>query len=265
MRFKILLWVLLLFSCTKKESFADVKILGHAATGLDILNSAYHDNSREAVEYALAIEGSDGVEIDIQLSKDGKLWLYHDNQLESETNGSGCINNLNASELATFHYKTFAKEELVPLSDLDFSLFKGKELFLDLRHLNSCENSFVNLNEVMTELVELNLVGQNVFTVNCILSYQNWIQPLSNLGMNVYYSIYSINEMEGIINDFPDLKGFIVRNNDFSKSDIDEIKDNNKKVYIFEMRSPKGIRKALRKLPDGVITDDLRATIIEKY
>lgn len=265
MRFNFLFLILILFSCTKKESFENVKVIGHAATGLEILNSAYHDNSREAVEYALAIEGSDGVEIDIQLSKDGKLWLYHDEQLESETNGSGCINNLNSSELSTFHYKTIAKEELVALGDLDFTLFKGKELFLDLRHLNSCESAYVSLNAVIAQLVELNLVNQIDFTVNCILGYSEWIQPLKDLGMNVFYSIYSINEMDGIIAQFPELDGFIVRNSDFSKSDIEEIQYNTKKVYIFEMRSPKGIRKALRKRPDGVITDDLRATLIEKY
>jgi hypothetical protein len=38
-----------------------------------------------------------------------------------------------------------------------------------------------------------------------------------------------------------------------------------KKVIIFEVRSPKGIKSALKKHPNYLVTDDLRATIIEKY
>jgi hypothetical protein len=61
------------------------------------------------------------------------------------------------------------------------------------------------------------------------------------------------------------LEGFVVKNNDFSETEITEIKAKNKKVYIFEIRSPKGIRTALKKFPTGLITDDLRATLIEQH
>ena len=37
-----------------------------------------------------------------------------------------------------------------------------------------------------------------------------------------------------------------------------------KRVYIFEMRSPKGIKSALKKYPTGIISDDLRAAIIQR-
>jgi glycerophosphoryl diester phosphodiesterase len=265
MRFKIFIAILFLSSCKKKEGFENIRVIGHAAMGLDILNSVYHDNSKEAVEFALSIEGCDGVEMDLQLSKDGKLWLYHDTKLENETNGNGCVNNLNSSELSTLYYKTLAKEKLVALSDIDFSLFKGKELFLDFRHLNFCESSYINVAAVISQLQDLNLVSQINFTVNCILGYDAWIEPFTDLGMNVYYSIYTISELNNLNNVYPAIKGYIVKNNDFSKSDVDQIKSNNKKVYIFEIRSPKGIRKALNKFPHGVITDDLRTTLIEKY
>jgi len=169
MRFKVFIVLLIITSCKKKEGFENIKVIGHASTGLSTLNSVYHDNSKEAVEFALSIEGCDGVEMDIQLSKDGRLWLYHDEQLDSETDGSGCINNTNSLVLNTLHYKTLAKERLTALSEIDFSLFKGKELFLDFRHSNFCESSYVNLAQVLTQLAELDLITPNDFTVNCIL------------------------------------------------------------------------------------------------
>lgn len=261
----IFILVLMLSACSKHEGYEQIKVVGHAATGLNIINSVYHDNSKEAVEFALSIEGCEGVEIDIQLSKDGKLWLYHDENLNSETNGDGCISDLNSDVLGTLHYTTLAKEELVSLDQLDWSLFNGKEIFLDLRHLNACADSFVSVQKVIDALMELNFLTMQGVKVNCMVGYDAWIQPLISAGFSVYYSIYSIQEFDQMENLYPLVEGYVVKNKEFKSNEIQKIKDENKKVYIFEIRSPKGIRSALRKNPNGVITDDIRATLIEKY
>lgn len=257
--------LLILFSCSKKKDYENIKVFGHAATGLEMLNSVYHDNSKEAVEFALSMEGCDGVEIDLHVSEDGEIWLYHDENLESETNGDGCIANLNSGYLSTLNYKTFAKEKLVALKDLNFTLFNGKELILDLRHHNSCVAGIVPIEKMISKLQSLGLHLQQDYKVTCIISYQNWIQPFLEAGFSVYYSIYSVAEFHQKNLLYPELEGYIVKNKDFTKDDIREIKNNSKKVYIFDIRSPKGIRSALRKHPDALITDDIRATLIEKY
>ena len=262
---KIVLISILLVSCSKKKEFDQIKVVGHAATGLEILNSVYHDNSKEAVEMALSIEGCDGVEIDIQLSKDGTLWLFHDDQLDNETNGTGCINELTDSQLAAIEYKTIHKEKLARLKDLNFTLFKGKELFLDLRHYTSCSGAFVNVNQVISNLNSIDINAITDFNVHCVLSYDQWISPFIVAGFNVDYSIYNMNEFNTCINLYPSISGFVARNSDFDKNEIEMIKNANKDLYIFDIRSPKGIRSALNKNPDAVITDDIRAALIEKY
>lgn len=262
---RIFILLFLLSACSKNENYEQIKVLGHAATGLNILNSVYHDNSKEAIEFALSIEGCEGVEIDIQLSKDGKLWLYHNENLSSETNGDGCIGDLNSNELASLSYTTLVKEKLVSLDQIDFGMFKGKELFLDFRHLNSCTGSYASVQKVIDELTELNLNNPEEFKVNCLVSYSTWIDPLISAGFSVYYSIYSSQQFEQAENQFPLVEGYVVKNKDFNSNEIQKIQDDSKKVYIFEIRSPKGIRSALRKNPNGVITDDIRATLIEKY
>lgn len=262
---KIVLISILLVSCSKKKEFDQIKVVGHAATGLEILNSVYHDNSKEAVEMALSIEGCDGVEIDIQLSKDGTLWLFHDDHLDKETNGTGCINELTDSQLSSIEYKTIHKEKLARLEDLNLTLFKGKELFLDIRHVTACSGDFVNVSQVISNLNELGLHAITDFNVHCILSYNQWISPFIGAGFKVDYAIYNLNEFNTCINLYPSISGFVVRNSDFEKNEIEMIKNANKDLYIFEIRSPKGIRSALNKNPDAVITDDIRATLIEKY
>ena len=166
---RVLIFSCILFSCAKKQENETVKILGHAATGLNMLNSVYHDNSKEAVEFALSIEGCDGVEIDLQLSKDGELWLYHDEKLETETNGSGCISSLTSAEIADLSYTTFHAEHLAKLSSLDLTQFNGKELILDLRQWNFCESTYVPIQQVIDQLLQLNLSNPADFNVICLV------------------------------------------------------------------------------------------------
>lgn len=265
MRGSVILMIIGLFSCSKEKDYDLVSVYGHAGMGMEISNSMYHDNSKESVELALGIEGCDGVEVDVQLDGNGELWLFHDSMLDEETNSTGCIPNLTTAELQNVSYATFEKEKLIRLTDLDLAKFSGKELFLDIRHLNECTGQFVDVSKVIDRLKSLGMLGPDDFTVYCILGNPDWIQAFLDEGFNVIYSIYSFPEFENYATAFPDIDGFILRNQDVSKEEVGSMRLANKKVFIFELRSPKGIRKALRKLPDGVITDDIRTTLIEKY
>ena len=57
------------------------------------------------------------------------------------------------------------------------------------------------------------------------------------------------------------VKGLIIRNVAINKAEIQEIIQQNKEIYLFEIRSPKGVKIALEKRPSGIISDDLRAAI----
>jgi hypothetical protein len=59
------------------------------------------------------------------------------------------------------------------------------------------------------------------------------------------------------------VQGIVVRNSAMSKEEVQSIKNSGKKVVLYDMRSAVGIRKALKKNPDSIMTDDLREAIIE--
>lgn len=265
MRFSLILVIGMLVACSKSKSYDGIEILGHAATGLENISSPFHDNTKEGVEYALSMEGCDGIELDVQLSADGELWLYHNSKLEVETNSIGCISNLSFQVLKNTHYTSIGKEKLVRLRDLDTSYFNSKNILLDIRHYNECSSQFVNPDVIINHLEEIGFTHPSSFQVRCILGNPDWINDFQVAGLAVLYSIYSVEEFNLYQSNYPNLEGFVVKNNDFSESEITEIKSKNKKVYIFEIRSPKGIRSALKKFPTGLITDDLRATLIEQH
>jgi glycerophosphoryl diester phosphodiesterase len=265
MRFNVLILLFILCSCSKSKNFESVQIIGHGGNGLENLNSFYHDNTIEAIEMALSMDGCNGVELDVQLSSDGELWLYHDDFLESETNGQGCINDQTDAYLESISYKSIQKENLTKLSAVDLKLLKNKQLYLDLRHYNFCSKLLLNVNQVIQRLKELGFDHLTETDLYCVVSTNQWVQPLLNAGFKVMTTIYELVDFEEILQLYPEVTGAIVNNKSVNLQDVKLLEMKGKKVVIFEVRSPKGIRSALKKYPFGIMTDDVRTALIEKY
>lgn len=250
--------MLLLTSCKEKEDFRKILLISHAGMGLNIENSIYHDNSFESVKLASSMQGCDGVEIDVQLSAEGQLWMYHDVKLDSETNGQGCIPESSDLALMNVRYHSIHQEKLCRLSEISKIVMADKQVFLDLRHLNACSMTFVPIDTIITRIVEISSGIKNVWLIT---NYKQWISPLKLAGFNV---LFQLDEMEILPQVALTVDGFIVRNSLISVDQVNEIHFSGKKLFIFDVRSPKGIRSALVKHPDGVLSDDMRAAIIEK-
>lgn len=263
MRYKLLLLVtIFIYSCNKKD-FKNSEIIGHAGNGLQSQNSVYHENSLESIELALGTVGVDAVEIDVQLSADNELWLFHDNFLDSRTTGSGCINNLSSAELSGIHYATAKSERLVRLTDLNFENYAAKQIYLDLRHFNPYTNHIVDFNVFVEEISAL----QNLFpdvSFHVITRYQPWIYEFVSTGISTFYEIESLIDLDLIFQNDTPITGIVKRNSLIEKDEIDYLRSKNLKIVLFDIRAPKTIRKALKKNPDGIIVDDISAALIEK-
>lgn len=59
------------------------------------------ENTLEAFELAVS-QGADGVELDIQMTKDGSLAVIHDETVDRVCDGSGCVADLTMKELKRF-------------------------------------------------------------------------------------------------------------------------------------------------------------------
>jgi len=262
----ISVWIFFLFiSCSKKQDYSAVKLLGHAGMGLSIENSFYHDNSLESIELALSINGCDGLEVDVQMSLDNSLWLYHDPHLETQTDLSGCISSKTDKELENGRYKTLHKEKLIKLNEIDINILKNKTIILDLKNINYCTSTEVDKNDFINALKQLPFVMDSSIKVEIILKEELWLQPFIDNEFNVLYETNSLEKWNTIIDAYPAINGLIIKTSKISKSEIQNIHLSNKEVYLFEMRSPNTIREALIKNPNGIISDDLRGAVLEKY
>ena len=257
MPFRLLyILVLLLLSCSKKEDFSEVQVIGHAGMGLEMPNSIFHDNSLEAIDLALTIPGSNGVEIDVQMDLNGRLWLFHDELLNEESNGTNCIPSNTSEYLKTIRYSSSKQEELIQLSQIPFNQFQNKRFFLDLKTWNKCSGNTVSIEDFKAALTAIDLPE------NCsiILSDPSWI-PFFIDDFTIYFASDDFQNAKTILTQEAMVKGLVIRNAAVNIAQTQEIIEQNKEIYLFEIRSPKGVKSALQKRPSGIISDDLRAAI----
>ncbi len=258
---KYVFLLFILFACTKSEYVKNILVLGHAGMGLSMDNSIYHDNSKEAISLALNLPTSNGVEVDVRLSADGTLWLYHDEWLEAETNGKGCVSEQSDLQLSELSYQTLKHEKLVKLMDVLPLLNEDQTLFLDLKQVNSCQNENVDFEQLMIAL-EDQLAGYKT-RVKIICSYKYWLNDLAQQ-YDSFYSIDDVEEGKEIILNYPLVKGLVVRNAVINTQETSWIKNQHKEVYLYDIRSLKGIRQAYAKNPTGIFADELRKALEER-
>ena len=102
-----------------------------AHRGLHDENAQRAENSRAAICAAAA--GGYGIEIDLQLSKDGQAVVFHDYALDRMTNETGFVNRYSAADLTAITLKHSGGETLPSLTDI-LALIDGKvPLLIELK------------------------------------------------------------------------------------------------------------------------------------
>ncbi|MDD4779447.1 MAG: glycerophosphodiester phosphodiesterase [Tissierellia bacterium] len=97
--------------------------------------SAYApENTLSAFELAVK-QKSDGVELDVQLSKDGELVVVHDEKIDRVSNGTGFVKDYNLNELKKFNFnRLFPQYGFVPIATLEevYELLKPTDLTINV-------------------------------------------------------------------------------------------------------------------------------------
>ncbi len=93
-------------------------------------SSAYYpENTMEAFEAGLAM-GANGIETDVQKTKDGVLVLFHDKTLERLTGERGEISDYTYKEISEFSVKLGDKQGRIPTLDEFLTRFASEEIML---------------------------------------------------------------------------------------------------------------------------------------
>lgn len=254
----------------------EVQVIGHAGLGFHrwFPFNPYPSNSFTSIKKAIEEEGAEGVEVDVQLTKDGEFLLYHDNMLESMTSVQGCIANYESKDILLLNYHlgylfdAFQSEKIISLKQLiDYykSLNDFPLLHLDLRTSSDCLSNeeselyrnrfvqellkFLDKNEVPKAKVLLISTDKRIFTLfgkfNC--PYPTSYEVTGDFEVDLEWAIE-----EGV-------KSLTVKPKILTKARSKAAHQAGISIVTFGAKSKSGNQKLLELNPDAVQTENLSA------
>ena len=256
--------LIILFSSCQKETFninnlnGDILVMGHGGMGG---SHPYPMNTFESIMYCINF-GTDGTEIDVQLTKDGVLVAYHDKELSNKTNKCGLVNDYDWSDLKSAYYTN------VPY--LNFSILSLDQLFSNIDNLH--EHKFIFDCKLYSD--EDSLIFYNSF----INSFREIINKYS-LQNNIYFESQNTDFIIKLKNENPEYKLFIysqsfeigldialnlelfgitISTDKISKEEIKIAHSNNLFVSIWNVNSKNENIAAINKNPDCIQTDKVK-------
>jgi len=266
-----LLFILFVFSCNaiKVEPVEDnpkTLILGHRAAGSIWYGSELIGNSFEVVKYGYT--NLDGIEVDLQMSKDSTIWLIHDNEIVNCTNDTIPVCFLTDIEIGEIDKCT--EGSLITLEELFDYLSKSenkKFVSLDMKVVtnNYCfDNSSV---DPWIELIADKVINlRDRYNPNCILAVECWDIRFLELiedkksDIETYLLVWNTLKQEDLDNaSSKGVNGLSCNfDSEISKNMIDQAGKLNLKIQVWTPNSEDDIKSALFLNPFAIQTDNVK-------
>ncbi|MDP2387183.1 MAG: glycerophosphodiester phosphodiesterase family protein [Bacteroidota bacterium] len=245
-----------------KNSFTETPyVLGHGGMGS---NFKYPKDSERSFQQLIAL-GCEGSEIDVQMTKDSVLVLYHDETLETLTNGTGLVSNHNWAELKDLNYfSPFDGEmKILKLEEL-FQMTSGNPSFifsLDIKFFgeNSLKPSFYRIFSSQLKSMISRFHLENTAFIECKLEYPGFPEIIHEYfpSPNKVF-ITGFYDKEALLVEAEKFKSFGIgfSLNDANQNFIDKAHSKNMKVMLWDVYTKSDIKK-LEKLSPEYIQSDL--------
>lgn len=215
------------------------------------------ENSMAAFKQAI-LDGADGVELDVQQTKDGKLIVFHDENLKRLTRSDNCVWEMTWADLQTLTLGDTS--EKIPSLRAVLELFKTTDLMVNIELKNNLflyhgmENDIFELvaalamqnqvlyssfnHESVTKMVDL-AGGENCAILTSDIHVEPW-KYIEQLGVKSYHPM--INSLQ-------------------QKSLIQNIRANDLKVNVWTADNPAHIYAALLLEVDAIITNEPKKAV----
>lgn len=156
---------LLACSETSDKKLSDkTHYFGHRGYGSGVISDSLVENTIPSIKSALELY--DGVEVDIQMSLDGSLWVYHDDSINSTCDSLGnflCVPKMNDNEIS---------ELRICKANIETRVFKLVEVFELLSH-----------DEYKTKMISLDV--KSYFSSNCFEGKNPTREYFNEMSLNI--------------------------------------------------------------------------------
>ncbi len=276
-RLFILIIFLAFLSCKKAEinpinnlNGGVIYVVGHGGTGFQSAYNEMPENSLSSITKAIEVYNADGVEVDVQLTKDLNLVLYHDDKLETSTNGNGFLYDYNLEELNRFKYdrdfytNIFLDEHIITLETVlqKFSQRNIKpQIHLDLRTwlYDNHQYSFEEFIELYTTKIVQLILKYNYQEYTYISSGSSEaLLAIQKINPNLKLML-ATSDVYGLLSLIKQNNwyGIVAQNANMTKQKIDYAHQNKIRVALFNVKIQSEIVDAVNKHPEFILTDNI--------
>lgn len=245
----------------------NITSIGHGGPGIQSIFTYVPVNTMEGFRKAFKNPKLDGVEMDIQMSSDGKLILFHDDKLSSKIYQNGKVIEHTYSQLLSYTYATtfynFSRGNY-HLAGLEPTLVELKKMrpngvfVLDLKLIHGGMDEGVYQQQYAQELVQV-LHRTNTTQNVCIESLNHTmlqrIQAIdSSLKLFLYTSNFDLGYQLITENHF---YGITIKHTKINKEQVEKAHQKGIRVSIWGPRSAMANTKAICMQPDYIQTDKI--------
>lgn len=266
-----LVFLLLIINSCSKQKIGEINnlndnkigIIGHGGNGFQGYDNPLPHNSFGSISKAIDSYNADGAEIDVQLSADYELFLYHDNKLRSMTECEGCIYSQNAATLKNCTYRN-SKEKIVSLDSV-LSYFNKRsvkpKIFLDMRTASECnttdQNEYIGiLSSKISEIIRKYQGWDWIIVEAQDMSFLKMMKEKEPSAKLVLDFTGNIEETISFADSY-NLYGVVFSNKDASEANIRLAHEKGLFVSLFEIQTRKENFEAINKSPDFIQTDNI--------
>ena len=199
-----------------KEELEKIKIWAHRGCSM-----AYPENTLLAFKKAAEVENITGIELDTQLTLDGKVVVIHDEKVDRTTDGCGRVCDFTLEELRRLHITSSGQTEKYILSEADRDFIgaeEGEQLSIPtLREVFDilapyCKNKGLKINiELKNSIIPYEGMEKKVIDIVREYELEDYIvySSFNHVSLNVVRKIQPEAEIAPLAGDYHDcLEGF---------------------------------------------------------
>ncbi|MPQ43885.1 glycerophosphodiester phosphodiesterase [Clostridium tarantellae] len=216
----------------------------------------FPENTMLAFKAAIRL-GATGIELDVQKTKDDKLVVIHDEDIERTFKGKGLVKDYTLEELKKFKCRKVLFENneecVIPTLEEVLKLIKETEIYLNVE-LKTDEIQYINIEEdVIYLLNKYNLKNRTI-----ISSFNHTsLEKCKEIDNEISTALLYESAIHNIIDYAKNLKVDALHPALALVTEelIKKAHENNLKVNIYTVNNPKNMRALIKENADGIFTD----------
>lgn len=228
-------------------------------------SAKYPENTMIAFKEA-ALAGADGIELDVQLTKDGEIVVIHDDKVDRTTNGTGYVKDFTFKQLRKFDarhkFKTLLKKEKIPALKEVLEWLQSNELHCNIE-IKSNPHNYTKIEPMLVQMIhEYHLEDRIIISsfnhYSIIYCYR--IDPKIEIAPLIYETLY----MPWVYADAIRAKGFHPNYKAAPMELIKEAIDQGMKVRPYTVNQIEDMKKLFEIKCTAFITDQVERAVGEQ-